>query len=154
MSWSSAQAGIIQASSNSATVVAQAENAKQILSKMTLQLEKQLDDLAKRIADAEKLSEQLRSVDRIDKYEDNIEEIFKQDIAKAGGMEHLMEQTVEWEHTLLRSVQIGPIDAGLENLEAQGLIRKKSDKKCLYDYELTDGGKYSLEQYQKITTLR
>ena len=86
--------------------------------------------------------------------EDNIEEIFKQDIAKAGGMESLMEQTVEWENILLRAIQLAPIDAGLENLEAQGLIRKKSDKKCLYDYELTDDGKYSLEQYQKISTLR
>ena len=86
--------------------------------------------------------------------ENNIEKIFKQDIAKAGGMECLMEQTVEWENILLRSIRIGPIDAVLENLEAQGLIRKKSDKKCLFDYELTDAGKYSLEQYQKTTTLR
>ncbi len=86
--------------------------------------------------------------------EDNIEEIFKADIAKAGGMESLMEQTVEWENILLRAVQIGAIDAGLENIEAQGLIRKKSDEKCLFDYELTDEGKYSLEQYQKISTLR
>jgi len=86
--------------------------------------------------------------------EDNIEEIFKADIAKAGGMESLMEQTVEWENILLRVVQIGTIDAGLENIEAQGLIRKKSDRKCLYDYELTDDGKYSLEQYQKISTLK
>ena len=78
--------------------------------------------------------------------EDNIEEIFKQNIAKSGGIESLMEQTVEWENILLRSIQIGPIDAGLENLEAQGLIRKKSDKKCLFDYELTDDGKYSLEK--------
>ena len=85
---------------------------------------------------------------------DNIIEIFKEDIAKAGGMENLMEQTVEWENTLLRAIQLAPIDAGLENLEAQGLIRKKSDKKCLYDYELTDDGEYSLEQYQKISTLR
>jgi len=86
--------------------------------------------------------------------ENNIEGIFKEDIAKAGGMESLMEQTVEWENILLRSIQIGPIDAGLDNLEAQGLIRKKSDKKCLYDYELTNDGEYSLEQYQKISTLR
>jgi len=86
--------------------------------------------------------------------EDNIIEILKEDIAKAGGMESIMEQTVEWENILLRSIQIGPIDAGLENLEAQGLIRKKSDKKCLYDYELTDEGKYSIEQYQKTTTLK
>ena len=86
--------------------------------------------------------------------EDNIEEIFKQDIAKAGGMESLMEQTVEWENILLRAIQISPIDAGLENLESQGLIKKKSNRKCLYDYELTDDGKYSLEQYQKISTLR
>ena len=86
--------------------------------------------------------------------EDNIKEIFKQDIAKAGGMESLMEQTVEWENILLRAIQLAPIDAGLENLEAQGLIRKKSNRKCLYDYELTDVGKYSLEQYQKISTLR
>jgi len=78
--------------------------------------------------------------------EDNIEEIFKQDIAKAGGMEYLMKQTVEWENILLRSIQIGPIDAGLENLEAQGLIKKRSDKKCLFDYELTESGKYSLEK--------
>ena len=86
--------------------------------------------------------------------ENNIEEIFQQNIVKAGGFESLMDQTVEWENTLLRVVQIAPIDAGLENLEAQGLIRKKSDKKCLYDYELTDDGEYSLEQYQKISTLR
>ena len=86
--------------------------------------------------------------------ENNIEKIFKEDIVKAGGMEHLMEQTVEWENILLRSIQIGPIDVGLENLEAQGLIRKKSDKKCLFDYELTDDGKYSLEEYQKTSSLR
>jgi hypothetical protein len=86
--------------------------------------------------------------------ENNIEKIFKQDIAKVGGLENLMEQTVEWENTLLRAIQLAPINAGLENLEAQGLIRKKSDKKCLYDYELTDVGKYSLEQYQKNLTLR
>ena len=86
--------------------------------------------------------------------DDNIEEVFKQDIVKAGGFENLMEQTVEWENILLRSIQIGPIDAGLENLEAQGLIKQRSDKKCLFDYELTDEGKYSLEQYQKTTTLR
>jgi len=86
--------------------------------------------------------------------EDNIETIFKQDIKKAGGMESLMEQTVEWENILLRSIQLGPLDAGLENLEAQGLIQKKSDRKCLFDYELTDDGKYSLEQYQKISSLR
>ena len=78
--------------------------------------------------------------------ENNIEKIFKEDIAKAGGMEHLMEQTVEWENILLRSIQIGPIDVGLDNLEAQGLIRKKSNRKCLYDYELTDDGEYSLEK--------
>lgn len=84
----------------------------------------------------------------------NIEEILKKDIKKAGGMESLMEQTVEWENILLRSIQIGPIDAELENLEAQGLIRKKSDRKCLWDYELTDDGKYSLKEYQKITSLR
>ncbi|HJJ22270.1 MAG TPA: hypothetical protein OQH54_00925 [Nitrosopumilus sp.] len=86
--------------------------------------------------------------------EDNIEKIFKQDIAKAGGMESLMEQTVEWENILLRAIQLAPIDAGLENLEAQGLIRKKSNKKCLYDYELTDVGEHSLEQYQKTSILR
>ena len=86
--------------------------------------------------------------------EDNIEEIFKQDVVKAGGMESLMEQTVEWENILLRAIQLAPIDAGLENLEAQGLIRKKSNRKCLYDYELTDVGEYSVEQYQKISTLR
>ena len=33
-------------------------------------------------------------------------------------------------------------------------VRKKSDKKCLFDYELTDDGKYSLEEYQKISSLR
>ena len=86
--------------------------------------------------------------------EENIEEIFKNDIKKAGGFESLMEQTVEWENTLLRVIQLAPIDAGLENLEAQGLIKQRSDKKCLFDYELTDEGKYSLEQYQKTTTLR
>jgi len=86
--------------------------------------------------------------------EENIGEIFKKDIKKAGGMECLMEQTVEWENTLLRAIQLAPIDAGLENLEAQGLIKKKSDKKCLFDYELTYVGKYSLEEYQKITSLR
>ena len=86
--------------------------------------------------------------------EENIEEIFKKDIKKAGGFESLMEQTVEWENTLLRAIQMAPIDAGLENLEAQGLIKKRSDKKCLYDYELTETGKYSLEEYQKITRLR
>ena len=86
--------------------------------------------------------------------ENNIEKIFKQDIAKAGGMECLMEQTVEWENILLRSIQIGPIDAGLENLEAQGLIRKKSNRKCLFDYELTDDGEYSLQEYQKMLKLR
>jgi len=88
------------------------------------------------------------------KSNNDIEEIFKKDIEKAGGMESLMEQTVEWENTLLRVIQLGPLDAGLENLEAQGLLRKKSDKKCLYDYELTDDGKYSLVQYQKDSTLR
>ncbi len=86
--------------------------------------------------------------------ENNIEEIFKQGIAKAGGMEHLMKQTVKWENILLRAIQIGPIDAGLENLESQGLIKKRSDRKCLFDYELTESGKYSLEQYQKISSLR
>ncbi len=85
---------------------------------------------------------------------ENIEEIFKNDIKKAGGMESLMDQTIEWENTLLRAIQLAPIEAGLENLEAQGLIKKKSDKKCLYDYELTDVGKYSLEEYQKITSLK
>jgi len=55
---------------------------------------------------------------------------------------------------LLRSIQIGPIDAGLENLEAQGLIKKRSNKKCPYDYELTDVGEFSLEEYQKITSLK
>ena len=40
--------------------------------------------------------------------ENNIEEIFKLDITKAGGMENLMEQTVEWENILLRSMQIAP----------------------------------------------
>ena len=86
--------------------------------------------------------------------EENIEEIFKEDIAKAGGMESLMDQTVEWENTLLRTIQLAPIDAGLENLEAQGLIRKKSNRKCLFDYELTDDGEYSLQEYQKISSLR
>ena len=86
--------------------------------------------------------------------EENIEEIFKEDIAKAGGMESLMDQTVEWENTLLRTIQLAPIDAGLENLEAQGLIRKKSNRKCLYDYELTDDGEYSLQEYQKMLKLR
>ena len=86
--------------------------------------------------------------------EENIEEIFKEDIAKAGGMESLMDQTVEWENILLRAIQIAPIDAGLENLEAQGLIKKKSNRKCLFDYELTDAGKYSFEEYQKISSLR
>lgn len=86
--------------------------------------------------------------------EENIEKIFKEDIAKAGGMESLMDQTVEWENTLLRTIQLAPIDAGLENLEAQGLIRKKSNRKCLYDYELTDDGEYSLQEYQKMLKLR
>jgi len=86
--------------------------------------------------------------------ENNIEKTFKEDIVKAGGMEYLMEQTVEWENTLLKAIQLAPIDAGLENLEAQGLIKKRSDRKCLFDYELTDVGKYSLEQYQKTSTLR
>jgi len=86
--------------------------------------------------------------------ENNIQEIFKKDIEKAGGMESLMDQTVEWENTLLRTIQIAPIDVGLENLEAQGLIKKHSNKKCLFDYELTDAGKYSLEEYQKTSSLR
>ena len=86
--------------------------------------------------------------------EENIEKIFKEDIAKAGGMESLMDQTVEWANILLRAIQIAPIDAGLENLEAQGLIKKKSDKKSLFNYELTDDGKYSFEEYQKISSLR
>jgi len=86
--------------------------------------------------------------------EENIEDVLKKDIQKAGGMESIMEQTVEWENILLRSIQIGPIDAGLDNLEAQGLIRKKSMKKCLYDYELTNDGEYSLKEYQKITSLK
>jgi len=86
--------------------------------------------------------------------EDNIQEIFQQDIAKAGGLECLTEKTLEWEHVLLRAIQLAPIDAGLDNLEAQGLIRKRSEKKCLYDYELTDVGEYSLEDYQKITRLK
>ena len=86
--------------------------------------------------------------------EENIEKIFKEDIAKAGGMESLMDQTVEWENTLLRTIQLAPIDAGLENLEAQGLIRKKSNRKCLFDYELTDDGEYSLQEYQKMLKLR
>jgi len=86
--------------------------------------------------------------------EENIEDIFKEDIVKAGGMESLMAQTVEWENILLRAIQIAPIDAGLENLEAQGLIKKKSNRKCLFDYELTDAGKYSLEEYQKTSSLR
>ena len=81
------------------------------------------------------------------KSNNNIEEIFKKDIEKAGGLEYLMEQTVEWENSLLKAIQIAPIRDGLENLEAQGLIKKRSDKKCLYDYELTDDGKYSLEQH-------
>ena len=81
------------------------------------------------------------------KSNNNIEEIFKKDIEKAGGLEYLMEQTVEWENSLLKAIQIAPICDGLENLEAQGLIKKRSDKKCLYDYELTDDGKYSLEQH-------
>lgn len=85
---------------------------------------------------------------------ENIEEIFKNDIKKAGGMESLMDQTIEWENTLLRAIQIAPIDSGLENLETQGLIKKRSDKKCLYDYELTETGKYSLEEYQKISRLK
>lgn len=85
---------------------------------------------------------------------DNINEILRQDIAKAGGMESIMEQTVEWENTLLRVIQLGPLDDGLENLEAQGLIKKRSEKKCLYDYELTDVGEYSLEGYRKDTSLR
>ena len=84
----------------------------------------------------------------------NIEKILEEDIAKAGGMECLMEQTVEWENILLRAIQLAPIDAGLDNLEAQGLIKKRSDRKCLFDYELTDDGKYSLEEYQKITSLK
>ena len=79
--------------------------------------------------------------------EENIEEIFKKDIEKAGGLEYLMDQTVEWENSLLKVIQIAPICDGLENLEAQGLIKKRSDKKCLYDYELTDDGKYSLKQH-------
>ena len=86
--------------------------------------------------------------------EENIEEIFKKDIKKAGGFESLMEQTIEWENTLLRVIQLAPIDAGLENLEAQGLIKKKSDKKCLFDYELTYAGKESIEEYQKIFSLK
>lgn len=86
--------------------------------------------------------------------EDNIEEIFNRDIEKAGGFESLMDQTIEWENTLLRAIQLAPIDAGLENLEAQGLIKKRSDRKCLFDYELTDAGKYSLEEFQKISTLK
>ena len=65
-----------------------------------------------------------------------------------------MDQTVEWENTLLRTIQLAPIDAGLENLEAQGLIRKKSNRKCLFDYELTDDGEYSLQEYQKMLKLR
>ena len=85
---------------------------------------------------------------------ENIEEIFKNDIKKAGGMESLMDQTIEWENILLRAIQLAPIDAGLENLEAQGLIKKRSNRKCLYDYELTDVGKYSLEEYQKIIRLK
>jgi len=85
---------------------------------------------------------------------ENIQEIFKKDIKKVGGMESLMEQTIEWENILLRSIQLGPMDACLDNLEVQGLIRKKSEKKCLYDYELTDGGEYSLKEYQKTTSLR
>ena len=88
------------------------------------------------------------------KLSNNIEEIFKKDIEKAGGLEYLMDQTVEWENILLRAIQIAPIDAGLENLEAQGLIKKKSNRKCLFDYELTDDGKCSLEKYQKVSTLR
>ena len=86
--------------------------------------------------------------------EENIEEIFKRDIKKAGGFESLMDQTIEWENTLLRAIQLAPIDAGLENLESQGLIKKKSDKKCPFDYELTETGKYSLEEYQKISSLK
>ena len=39
-------------------------------------------------------------------------------------------------------------------LESQGLIRKKSNRKCLYDYELTDDGEYSLQEYQKMLKLR
>ena len=81
------------------------------------------------------------------KSDNNIEEIFKKDIEKAGGLEYLMEQTVEWENSLLKAIQIYRSRDGLENLEAQGLIKKRSDKKCLYDYELTDDGKYSLEQH-------
>ena len=47
--------------------------------------------------------------------EENIDEIFKNDIKKAGGFESLMEQTVEWENTLLRTIQLAPIDVGLDN---------------------------------------
>lgn len=85
---------------------------------------------------------------------DSIEDIFKKDIAKAGGLESLMDQTIEWENTLLRVIQIGPIDVGLDSLESQGLIKKHSNKKCVIDYELTDIGKSSLEQYQNTNRLR
>jgi len=86
--------------------------------------------------------------------EDNVQEIFRQDITKAGGLEGLTEKTLEWEHVLLRAIQLAPVDAGLDNLEAQGLIRKRSNKTCPYDYELTDVGESSLREYQKMILLK
>ena len=86
--------------------------------------------------------------------ENDIQEILEQDIIKARGLEYLTEKTLEWEHVLLRAIQIAPIEAGLDNLEVQGLIKKHSNKKCFYDYDLTESGKYSLEEYQKIPRLK
>jgi hypothetical protein len=45
--------------------------------------------------------------------EDSIEKISKHDISKVGGLEYLTEKTLEWEHILLKAIQIAPIDAGL-----------------------------------------
>ena len=78
----------------------------------------------------------------------------KEDIAKVGGLESIMEETIEWENSLLRAIQLSSIDDGLENLEAQGLITRRSDKKCMCDYVLTDAGEYSLRDYQKTIKLR
>ncbi|MDH3765574.1 MAG: hypothetical protein OER82_07160 [Nitrosopumilus sp.] len=81
-------------------------------------------------------------------------ELFKHGVAKVGGLEYLAEKTLEWEHTLLKAIQIAPIDARLDDLETQGLIKKRSDKKCLFDYDLTESGNHSLEEYHKILKLR
>lgn len=78
----------------------------------------------------------------------------KENIAKVGSIESIMEQTEEWENSLLRAIQLSSINNGLENLEAQGLIIRRSDKKCMCDYVLTDAGEYSLRDYQKVLKLR